>query len=277
MRKGRKGGKRKRKKKNETKNSGNEGNAALQLSSGQILKNLQALFQRPLFDLWLDLSASNGTQYLLQLRPSAPGAHLDGYILHRDSNEGEGDFAGRKTDDLNEAADPDSLERAPEALGVANDVDDGIENEIVLFDEGVKFFGLASVVGSDLQGGLDTDVSDIGDNDVLHADDVLRDLDRVKTETPGTDDEDCLFGSEFGARNKGVVGSEDGVCGDGGGRWLHGLLVGGDLNKVPGGDRNVGGKETITTESEVRVVKAGVIETVQASTTRFGVASVGSK
>ena len=149
--------------------------------------------------MWLDLSSSNGTQYLLQLRLGTPGAHFDGHVLHCDGDEGEGDFPNGKADDLNGATDPDSVDRGSESLGVANDINDGIENEIVLLDESVEFFGLASVISADLQGGLDADIPDIGDDNVLDADYVLCDLDRVKTETSGTDDEDCLVRSEFGA------------------------------------------------------------------------------
>ena len=53
-----------------------------------------------------------------------------------------------------------------------------------------------------------------------------------------------------------MVGGEDSVCGDGGNRWLHGLLICGNLNEVPGGDRNVRSEETITTKSEIGVGKA---------------------
>ena len=104
------------------------------------------------------------------------------------------------------------LERVSETLGVSDDIDDGVENEVVLLDESVEFFGPASVIGSNLQGGLDTDVSDIDGNDVLHADDMLCDLDRVKAETSGADDENGLVRGKFGARNEGVIGREDGVC-----------------------------------------------------------------
>ena len=74
----------------------------------------------------------------------------------------------------------------------------------MLLDESVDFFGFASVVVSDLQSGLD-------------ANDVLCDLDRVKTATSGADDGDRLIRSELGARDEGARRGEDGVCGDG--RW----------------------------------------------------------
>ena len=62
----------------------------------------------------------------------------------------------------------------------------------MLLDESVEPFELATVVGSDPRGSLDADVSDIGDDDVLHANDVLCDLDHVGTETSGTDEVNCL-------------------------------------------------------------------------------------
>ena len=103
------------------------------------------------------------------------------------------------------------------------------------------------------------------------------DLDRVKAETSGADDKDRLVGCEFGARDERVIGGKDGVCRDGGNRGLHGFLVGRNLDKVPGGDGNVGGEETITTKAKIGVAEAGIVETVHASTTRFGVTSVGAK
>jgi len=74
-----------------------------------------------------------------------------------------------------------------------------------------------------------------------------------------------VWSGEFGARYEGVVGGEDGICRDGSDRWLDGLLVGGDLNKVPGRDRNVGSGETVTAEPEVGMGEAGVVETMRAS------------
>jgi hypothetical protein len=65
------------------------------------------------------------------------------------------------------------------------------------------------------------------------------------------DDEDGLVRCELGAGDEGVVAGEDSICGDGGNRWLHGFLVNGNLNKGLGGDRNVGGEETITTKAEI--------------------------
>ena len=58
----------------------------------------------------------------------------------------------------------------------------------MLLDKSVKFFGPASIIGSNLQSGLDADISDdIDGDDVLHADDMLCDLDRVKTEASSAD------------------------------------------------------------------------------------------
>jgi len=123
--------------------------------------------------LWLNLAGSDGAQDLLELRFSAPGTHLNCDVLHRDSDEGEGNLANGKTDDLNETTDPDSMERASKSLGITNDVDNGVKYKVVLLDESVEFFGLASVISSHLVRGLDADVSDIGDDDGLHANHVF--------------------------------------------------------------------------------------------------------
>jgi len=152
---------------------GDEGNTAFQLPGGEILEDLQTILQRPLLHLRLDLSESYSAQHLLQLRYGAPGGQLDGHVLHRGSNKGKGDFTGRETDDLNETAHPDLLERGCESLGVADDIKDGVENEVVLFDESVKLVGFAGVIGTNVQGGLDADISDVSHDDVLDADDVF--------------------------------------------------------------------------------------------------------
>lgn len=51
------------------------------------------------------------------------------------------------------------------------DIDDGpgIENEVVLLDESVEIFRFASILGSDFQGGHDAVISNIGDDNILHA------------------------------------------------------------------------------------------------------------
>ena len=74
-----------------------------------------------------------------------------------------------------------------------------------------------------------------------------------------------------------MIGGENCICGDGSNGWLHGFLIGRNLDEVPGRDGNVGGKETVTTKSEIGVVEASVVETMQAGTTRLGVASVGTE
>jgi len=74
-----------------------------------------------------------------------------------------------------------------------------------------------------------------------------------------------------------MVGGEDSVCRDCSNRWLDGFLIGRNLDEVPSGDGNVGGKETITAKAEIGVGKAGIVETVGASTTRFGIASVSTE
>ena len=114
-----------------------------------------------------------------------------------------------------------------ESFDVANGISSSVEDEIVLLEESIEFFGFASVVVSDLQGGLDTNVSNIYRGDALDASDVLCDLDRVKITTSGADDGGCLIRSELGARDEGVKRGEDSVGGNGEGV----RCVGGDLTR----------------------------------------------